>query len=79
MFKELQRTRIQNRQFAAYIYNTPMTLKQNQGHQTWHKLSEPKQGYNHPMFKRPNLSTVHQKANTKVFVKSENMSIISIK
>ena len=33
MFK-LQMTRIQNMQFAAEISDTPVTLKQGQGHQT---------------------------------------------
>ena len=32
---ELQETRIQNRQFTAYIPDTPVTLKQRQCHQTY--------------------------------------------
>ena len=35
MFK-LQRTRIQNTQFAVIISDTPVTLKQCQGHYTVH-------------------------------------------
>ena len=30
---KLQKTRIQNTQFAVYISDTPVTLKQGQGHQ----------------------------------------------
>ena len=33
MFK-LQRTKIQNMQFEVYISDTPVTLKQSQGHHT---------------------------------------------
>ena len=41
------------------------------------KLVEPKRGYDHAKFERPPLNNICQKANTKVFVKSQNMSIIS--
>ena len=65
---ELQRTRIKIKQFAVYISDTTVTLKQGQGHQTsndnlahrWLKLSfcnlftdrNPKQGYSHAKFER---------------------------
>ena len=39
---------------------------------------DPKQGHNHAKFERPPWKSVHQKANVKVFVNSENMSIISL-
>ena len=54
-----------------------MTLKQNQGHQTWGELVDPKQGYNDKKFKKPHLNSVCEKAN-KVFVKSGNRSITSL-
>ena len=41
---KLQRTRTQNMQFAVYISDTPVTLKQSQGHQTYHDNVDPKQG-----------------------------------
>ena len=44
MFK-LQRTRIQNTQFAVIISDTPVTLKQSQGHQTYNDNVDPNQGY----------------------------------
>ena len=48
-----------------------MTLKQGQGHQTWDELLDPEQDYNHAEFERPPLNSVRQKANIKVYVKSE--------
>ena len=39
---------------------------------------DPKQGYNHAKFERPCVKCVPKEANVKVFVKSENMSIISL-
>ena len=57
-----------------------MTLKSGQGHQTWYELPDNEQDCNHAMFERPplKLNSACQKANVKVFVKSENMSIISL-
>ena len=37
-------------QFAVYISDTPVNLKQSQGHQTDNKNVDPKQDYNHAMF-----------------------------
>ena len=37
-------------QFAVYISDIPMTLKQSQGHQTYNDNVDPKQGYNHARF-----------------------------
>ena len=34
------------KQFAVYDSDTSVTLKQDQGHQTWYELLDPKQGYN---------------------------------
>ena len=47
-----QRTRIQNEQFAIYISDTPVNLKQSQGHQTWNDNENPKQVYNRAKFQR---------------------------
>ena len=46
--------------------------------QTWYKLVDSKQDFNHTKYERP-LKSVRQKATVKVFVKSENMSITSLK
>ena len=32
-------------QFAVYDSNTPVTLKQGQGHQTWYEWLDPEQGH----------------------------------
>ena len=54
-------------------------MKYGQGHQPWQELLDPKQGSNQKQFERPPLNHVHQRANFQVLVKSENMSIISLK
>ena len=41
------------------------------------KLLHLEQGYNHTKFERRPLNSVRQKANIKVFVKSENTSLIN--
>ena len=41
----LPMTRIQIMQFAVSISDTPVTVKQNQGHQTYNDNVDPKQGY----------------------------------
>ena len=50
--KGLQRTRIQNMQFAVYISDISVTLKQSHGHQTYNDNVDPKQGYNRAKFER---------------------------
>ena len=42
---KLHKTRIQNMQFALYICDTPVALKQSQGHQTYNDKADPNQGY----------------------------------
>ena len=49
---KLQRTRKQTTQFAVYISDTPVTLKESQGHQTYNENVHPKQGYNNAKFER---------------------------
>ena len=56
--------------FAVQDFDTPQSLKQGHGHQTWYELVDPKQGYNH--------TNAPEKGNVKAFAKSENMSIISL-
>ena len=65
-------------QIAVYDSDTPVTLRQGQGHQTLYALEDPKQNYNYTKFENPHLNNVHEKANDKVFVKSGNTSIISL-
>ena len=44
-------------------YLTPVTLKQSQGHQTYHDNVDPEQGYNHAKFERSCLNGFQEKAN----------------
>ena len=64
--------------FAVCDSDTPVTLKKCQVLQTWYELVDPKQGYNNAKFEKPCLHSVCEKANNEVFVKSGNMSIISL-
>ena len=41
---------------AVYISDTPVTLKQSQGHQTLNDNVEPKEGYNHAKFEKKKSS-----------------------
>ena len=34
-------------QIAVYVFNTAVTLKEGQDHQTWYESVDPKQAYNH--------------------------------
>ena len=57
-----------------------VTLKQGQGHQTWYRLVDPKQGYNNAKFEKACLDSVCERANHKVLVKSGSSSVtISLK
>ena len=62
---------------AVYVSDTPVTLKQDQGHKTWYELEDPQQGYNNAKFEKPRWNDVREKATDKVFVKSRNTSVIS--
>ena len=44
----------------------------------WYELENLEQGYSSAKFEKPRLKSVHKYANITVFVKSGNMSIISI-
>ena len=61
---------------AAYDSDTPVTLKQGQGHQTWYELVDPKQCHNNPKMEKLCVNSVRVKANDKLFAKSENTSVI---
>ena len=63
----LQRTRIQNTQFAVYISDKSVTLKQSQDHQTYNHNVQPKQFNNHAKFERSWFNGVWEKANIKFF------------
>ena len=39
-------------QFAVYISDNPVTLKQHQGHQIYNDIVDPKLGDNHAKFER---------------------------
>ena len=65
-------------QLTVYDSDTPVTLKKGQGHQTWYELIDPKHGYNNAKFEKSCLNRICEKANDKVFVKSGNLSIISL-
>ena len=64
-----------NLQILILIY---LTLKGHQGHQSCNELLDPEQGYNHTKFERPPVNSVCQRANIKVLVISENMSMTSL-
>ena len=51
MFK-LQKRGIPNTQFAVYISDISVTLKQSEGHQTYNGNVNQKQGYKYAKFKR---------------------------
>ena len=64
--KSIKKTKLQ------FIILTHMTLRQGQGHHTWYELVDPKQGYNNEKFEKSCSNSVHEKANSKVVVKSGN-------
>ena len=59
--------------FAVYISDTPVILKQNQGHETYNENVDPKQGYNHAKFARSCNNTVRENGNVIFFSKQGNM------
>ena len=60
MFK-LQKTRIQNTQFAVHISDMPVTLKHSECHQTYNDNADPKQDYNHRKFEKACFNGVQEK------------------
>ena len=55
-------------QFAVYIFDTPVTLKQGQGHETYNDNVDPKQGYSHAKFERSCFNGVQERKRKKVFL-----------
>ena len=43
-------------QLTVYISYIPVTLKQSQGHQTYHENVDPEQDYNHAKFERSHFN-----------------------
>ena len=54
-----------------------MTLKKSQGHEMWYELVDSKQGYDNAKLEKTSLEQSLKKQMIKVFVKSQNMSILS--
>ena len=65
-------------QFAIYIFNTPVALKQSQGHQTHNNNVDSKQRYDHANLKGFCFNSIQKEANDKDNFKCGNMSIISL-
>ena len=58
----------------AFWYTCDLEIRSRSS--TWCELLDPELSHNRAMFERPPLNNVHQKANVKVFVKTENISVI---
>ena len=67
-----------NNKNAVNHSDASVTLKQGQGNQTWYELVDPKQGYNNAKLEKCRLTSVREKADKKMFVKSGNTSIFSL-
>ena len=57
---------------AIYISDTPVTLKQGQGHQTLNDNADPKQYYKHATFERSCFNSGREKANINFFFQMRN-------
>ena len=64
-------------QFADYISDTPVTLKQSQDHPTQNDNVDPKQGYNHAQFERSCLNGVQEKPTLIFFFQNEETCQLS--
>ena len=51
------------RKNAVYDSDTPVTLKQDQGHQTRYEFEDPKQGFNNAKFEKPGVNGAHERSN----------------
>ena len=56
--KKKQKT---EKQFALYDSDTPVTLKQDQGHQIEYELVDTEQGYDNAMFEKSRWNSVREK------------------
>ena len=61
-----------------FISDTPVTLNQSQGQQTYHDNVKTEEGYNHAKFERSCFNGVQDKASLNFFFQWGNMSIISL-
>ena len=59
-----------NAQFVLHISDKPVTLNQNQSHQTYNKNEnvDLKQGYNYEKFEIPHFNSIQEKGYIKVFL-----------
>ena len=64
------------KQSAVYDSDAPVTLKQDQGCQTWYEPVDTKQSCNNAKFEKSRLNSDREKANKKVFDITGNTSII---
>ena len=55
--QRLNYSRQKSKKHTVKISDTPVTLKQGQGHKAWYELVDPKQGYNHAKFERSCLNS----------------------
>ena len=66
------------KQIVVYDSDTPVTLKQDQGHQTLSDNVNPKEGYNHAKFERSSLMVSEKKRTLKgCFFSNEEMCQLS--
>ena len=70
------RTRIQNTQFAEYIYDLPVTFKQSQSYQIYNDNVDHEQGNNYGKFESSCFNAVREKANVKVFSKRKYVNYL---
>ena len=71
---KLHWTRIQKRVYAS---DTPVTLKQGQGHQPWYRFIDPKQSCDHAKFERLCLKNVPNKKPTFKFLPNQETCKLS--
>ena len=65
------------RQSADYDFDTSVTLKQGQGHQTWFELVDSKQGCYNTNFEKSRLNSVPQKKSQKHFSSNQETGKLS--
>ena len=57
----------QKAQSAVYISDTPVTLKQSQGHKTRNENADQEQGYNYATFESSHFNSIPEKGHTFLF------------
>ena len=61
---------------AVYVSDTPMTLKQDQGHQTWHEIIDCQQGFDNAQFGKPRLTASIKQSTTKFCQIKEHVNFL---